>query len=149
MTQPFPWSAWTFAISRTLRWYVDWEPPTVSGILKFGNEESMDETFLLNEDATDTATAVYLNQAGEPAPIDGDPVWAVSDEAVLALEDNGGDPFSRIVRAIGDPGQTAEVTATANTLHGRQVVAKRLVAIALPPDEAVTGQLRFGSEVVS
>ena len=94
--------------------------------------------------ATQQATYAvsFVDSKGNPAPVDGIPVWAVADATVLALEP-AADGMSCLVKALGEVGHSQlSVTADAELDEGVTqlvgvdeitVVAAQAVAANLSP----------------
>lgn len=57
-----------------------------------------------------TATITPVDKPGNPAPIDGVPIWASSDETIVTVEP-AADGLSAVVKAVGPLG-TAKVSVT-------------------------------------
>jgi hypothetical protein len=64
-------------------------------------------------------TLVITNTAGDPAPVDGVPVWATSDATVISVT-AAADGMSAVVASVA-PGGPARVTVTADADLGTGV----------------------------
>jgi hypothetical protein len=93
-----------------------------------------------------TATLKITNDAGQPARIDGLPVWTVSDPAIVTL-DVATDGMSAIAKATGTEGVT-QVTAEVDADRGegvRPITAIGDIAVLGP--EASVVEMTFGTSV--
>jgi len=93
-----------------------------------------------------TATLVITNDAGEPATVDGAPVWASSDETVVSVV-AAEDGLSADISAVA-PG-TARVTVTADADMGAGVteitgVTEDIVVTAGPSSFATNIGITLG-----
>jgi hypothetical protein len=85
-------------------------------------------------------TVAYVDAAGNPAIVDGDPVWSVTDPAIVELT-AGATPFEIVARATGVIG-TAQVSVTADADLGEGV--RSLVTtldVTVVAGEAVAGNI--------
>jgi hypothetical protein len=77
---------------------------------------------LVLKDTQKSALAIQvLSLKGNPAPIDGVPVWAVSDPALLSLADVSADGLSATVNAVGPVG-TGQVSVNVDADLGEGIV---------------------------
>lgn len=94
--------------------------------------------FILTSDQQVTLSVAYTDDHGNPADVDDVPVWAVSDDTILAFE-AADDGMSAIIWAVGPAGQAqASVSATdgGNSVIGlldMQVVSGLAVSAVLTP----------------
>lgn len=90
-------------------------------------------------------TLAVLTAAGNPAVIDGNPVWASSDSAVARVESDANDPMSAYVYA-GDQG-IAQITAVCDADldndETREITG--FLDVTVVPAEAATVQLVAGT----
>jgi len=75
---------------------------------------------LTTDDFFPNATLTITNDAGDPAPVEGAPIWASSDETVLSV-DASADGLTASVNTVA-PGGPARITVTADADLGEGVV---------------------------
>ena len=68
-----------------------------------------------------SATIQPVDKKGQPAPVDGVPVWASSDETIITVE-SAADGLSAVVKAVGPLG-AAKVSVTADADLGTGVTS--------------------------
>lgn len=87
-----------------------------------------------------------LNKLGNPAPVDGPPKWATSDESVLTVAPSE-DGLSCTVTTTGKVGQAqVSVTVDADLGEGVRELAGAL-EIQVKPSEAVSLSIEAGGAV--
>src|SRR5262252_10552507 len=64
--------------------------------------------YTLGNDHFVEVKVAYVDGAGNPANVDGNPNWSSGDPSLLAVDVDGGDPFSAKVTPVGPVG-TAQV----------------------------------------
>lgn len=100
---------------------------------------------LVLTDMQKVALAVsFVDGAGNPAPVDGAPVWATSDTALLDVV-AAADGLSAVATAVGPLG-TAQVSVTADADLGSGV--ETLVGtldVNIVPDKAVSVNIAAGT----
>lgn len=74
---------------------------------------------LLTSQEFPSVTLTITNAAGQPAPVDGVPVWATSDATVISVV-AAADGMSAVVAAVA-PGGPARITVTADADLGAGV----------------------------
>jgi len=91
-----------------------------------------------------TASITPVDKKGNPAPIDGIPVWASSDETILTVE-AASDGLSATVKAVGPTG-TAKVSVTgdADLGTGVQPIFGESDPISVTPGAAVGFKMTLG-----
>lgn len=94
-------------------------------------------------------TLSITNAAGDPAPVDGVPVWASSDGTVIAVN-AAADGMSAVAPAVA-PG-TARITVTADADTGAGVttitgVSEDIVVTVDPANQASVMTLTLGAPV--
>lgn len=67
--------------------------------------------FILADDEKVSASATFVDAAGNVAPVQGAPVWASSDESIVTVTDNGDGTVT--ITSVGPLG-TAQVSVTAD-----------------------------------
>lgn len=98
---------------------------------------------LLPDDKTVSATVSYVDAKGNPAQVQGAPVWASDNEAVVtvAASDDG---FSAVVTPAGPLG-TAQISVTADADLGDGVESLvTLGSVEVIAGKAVAGAINFG-----
>lgn len=91
-----------------------------------------------------TATVEPLDQYGNPARVDGIPVWNNSDPTVVQL-DVAADGITAVVTALGPLG-TAQLSATADADLGSGTRSISVTAdIQVEASEAVSLGIKFGA----
>jgi uncharacterized protein YjdB len=84
-----------------------------------------------------------ITALGRPAPIDGAPVWASSDETVAAVIPDPADPTKATVTAVGPGVAQISVSVDADLGEGvRTITATGAIEVVLA--EAQTLELQFG-----
>jgi hypothetical protein len=104
--------------------------------------------YTLPVDKQVTMEVSYVDASGNPAKVDGDVVWASSDEAIIAIKVSGEDSAICTVGAVGTIGQ-CQVTATADADLGSGV--RSLITtcdIEVVAGEAVAGSIQPVGEPV-
>ncbi len=100
----------------------------------------------LPDDKTLPATVAYVDAKGNPATVDGAPVWASSNEGVATVAAAADGMSASIV-----PGSTlgdTDITVTADADLGSGIV--QLIAtgtVTVVAGQAVTGAITFGTPV--
>jgi uncharacterized protein YjdB len=95
------------------------------------------------------ATLTITNAAGQPAPVDGVPVWASSDETIVAVT-AAADGMSAVAAAVA--AGTARITVTADADVGAGVssitgVSEDIVVTVDPANLASVMTLNLGAPV--
>jgi hypothetical protein len=103
----------------------------------------------LNTSQQVPATLAITNAAGQPAPVDGVPVWASSDETVI-LVTPAADGMSAVAAAVA-PG-TGRITVTADADTGAGVttitgVSEDIIVVVDPANAASIMTLTLGAPV--
>ena len=92
-----------------------------------------------------TFQVAYVDSQGNPARVDGVPVWASSDTTLLTLEAEP-DGFSALATAVGSVGDGIQVSVTADADLGtgmRPIVT--LGTVNIIAGEAVAGMMTAGT----
>src|SRR5262245_3802418 len=90
------------------------------------------------------AAIAYVDSDGNPAAVDGAPVWAAGNPSILTIE-AAEDGLSAVIKAAGPIG-TSQVSITADVRMGPEI--KPLVTmdeIEIIAAEAVAGTVTFGA----
>ena len=99
--------------------------------------------FQLQDDQQFSATVEFADAAGNPATVDGAPVWTSSDEAVLSVV-AGDDGLSVTAAAVGPLG-TAQLQVSADADLGEGVVTiQGILDIDVVASQAVTATITPG-----
>jgi hypothetical protein len=86
-------------------------------------------------------TVAYTDQYGNPAVIDGDVIWASSDDTIVQVFTESGNSLNAMVKAQTKTGQ-AQVTATADADLGEGVRSLvTLMDVSVVAGEAVAGTI--------
>jgi hypothetical protein len=102
--------------------------------------------FILTVDQEVPITVTFADDMGNATTVDGVPVWATSDPAVLEFQASD-DGMSCVVQAVGPIGQ-GQISVTADARMGSDVVPViGLLDIEIVPGEAVRAALSAGSPV--
>ena len=102
-----------------------------------GNEMA----YMLPNDRQIIVAVSYVDAHENPAQVDGEVVWASSDETVLSVLPNPSDAQQCTIRPVG-PAKAAQVTATADADLGTGVkTITTLMDITVLAGEAVAGTI--------
>jgi hypothetical protein len=85
-------------------------------------------------------TAVFLDDRGDPAAVERDPVWASTDPSIINVKSTL-DPFMVTIQALGPVGSTADVSVSADADLGAGVVP----VVATDDIHVVSGQATSAS----
>lgn len=99
--------------------------------------------FTLPDDKTASAAVAYVDAKGNPAKVDGTPVWSSSDDTILTVTPSS-DGLTAEVTPVGPLG-TAQVKVEADADLGAGVVP----LISLADVEVVAGQAVAGNVSLS
>ena len=106
------------------------------------------DTLVLSASQQVTFSVSYTDKKGNPAKVEGLPVWASSDEALLTVE-AAADGMSALAVAVGGltpPDTTVQVSVTADADLGEGVTAIVGVGnVAIVAGEAVAANLSAGA----
>lgn len=105
----------------------------------FQPEEDSMTAFTLPDDKTAGAAVAYVDAKGNPATVDGAPVWTSSDETILTVA-AAADGMSAVVTPVGPLG-TAQIKIDADADMGAGVTD----IITLADVEVVAGQAVAGN----
>jgi len=97
--------------------------------------------YTLGNDHFIEVKVAYVDAAGNPAVVDGAPVWSSSDPSVLAVDVDAADAFSAKVTPAG-PARTAQVKVSADADLGtgtRELIT--LLDVEVVAGEAVAGTI--------
>lgn len=98
--------------------------------------------FTLPDDKTAAATVAFVDAKGNPAVVEGAPVWSSSDPAVLSVV-AAADGMSAIVTPVGPLG-SAQVKVEADADTGEGVVPVILLGdVEVVAGQAVGGTISF------
>jgi hypothetical protein len=109
------------------------------------NKRTKGTIMLILTDTQQVPLAVaFLNKAGNPAPVDGAPVWSSSDETVLTVTP-AADGLSAVAKATGKLG-TAQVSVTADADRGEGVRSiSGVLDVTVQPSDAVSASISAGA----
>jgi hypothetical protein len=100
---------------------------------------------IINDIQKVNLTVEALNAAGNPAPVDGAPVWSTSDPNIVSLV-IAPDGFSAVAHSVSLGVATITVTADADLTAGVRAISTAMV-IQVVPAEAVSLVLTAGTPV--
>lgn len=99
--------------------------------------------FTLPDDKTASAAIAYVDAKGNPATVEGAPVWSSSDEAILTVA-AAADGFSAVVTPVGPLG-SAQIKVVADADMGEGVTE----IITIGDVEVVAGSAVAGNLTLS
>ncbi len=104
---------------------------------------------ILQDDQQVPYAASFLDKKNQPAVVDGVPVWASSDPSLLTVTPaSDGLSALAVAVAVTPPGSTVQISVTADTRMGPDVVPLVLTDdITIVAGEAVSGTLSAGTPV--
>jgi hypothetical protein len=121
------------------------EDPICFVTLKFGSitirARGADMAYNLPAGMQIQVAVSYVDGAGNPATVDGDPTWSSSDPTLVTVIADPANAFEAVLRAVGPLGQ-AQVTVTADADLGegiREILT--LMDVAVVAGEAVAGAI--------